>query len=160
MAEYVTAYCNLPMGLHLRLHAVNEETEPVMGGGARTFKISRPTGDALVLNGTAAPQGQARKDRDGNFVLTLNGYAATPNVEKDFWDRWIAENKGHPLLTSSPPGLFARGKPMDAVAQAKDSAGARSGMEPLVPTLMDGGGRITQTDPRAPKGVTLANRAA
>jgi hypothetical protein len=63
------------------------------------------------------------------------------------------------LLSSTPPGLFARGKALDAQAQARDHAGARSGMEPLTPTLVDGAGRVTQSDPRAPKSVSRAVRA-
>lgn len=154
MPDYVTVYCNVPMGLRLRMHAVVEESEPVVGGGARTYKIARPTGDEVVLNGTAAPFGQSRVDKDGNFVVMVNGYGATPNVDKDFWDKWVAQNAGHPLLSSVPPGVFARGKAGDAQAQAKEYAGARSGLEPMTPTLQDGAGRVTQTDPRAPRAVS------
>ena len=153
MTDYVTVYCNVPMGYRLPLHTISEETEPVLGGGARTYKISRPTGDVVVLNGTSALHGQARKDKDGNFVLMINGYGATPNVDKDHWDRWVRENQGHPMLAGPHPALFARGKALDAQAMAKDMTGARSGLEPLTPTLQDGAGRITQTDPRAPRQV-------
>lgn len=153
MADFVTVYCNLPMGLRLRLHGLTTADEPVMGGGKREYQVFRPTGDEVVLNGTAAPFGQARKDRDGAFVLMVNGYGATPNVDKDFWDKWMEQNKGHPLLASVPPGLFARGKAIDALAQAKDMAGARSGLEPLTPTIQDAAGKVIETDLRAPRAI-------
>lgn len=153
MVDFVTVYCNLPMGVRLRLHAIGEESEPAGGGTTRQYKIARPTGDEVVLNGTAAPHGQARKDRDGNFVLMVSGFAATPDVSKDFWDAWMAQNAGHPMLTSNPPGVFARGKAADAQAQAKGYAGARSGLEPLVQTVQDGAGRVTQRDLRAPNSI-------
>lgn len=153
MADFVTVYCNIPMGLRLRLHDALEETEQVIGGVARNFKVHRPNGAEVVLNGTSAPFGQSRKDAAGNFVVQINGFAATPNVDKDFWDKWMVQNKEHPLLTANPPGLFARAKAMDAQAQAKELAGVKSGLEPMVPTIINGAGEAVQRDPRAPRSV-------
>ena len=154
MVEYVTVYCNVPMGMRLRLHEKRTENEQVMGGGSREFEIWRFTGDEVVLNGNAAPHGQQRRDRNGNFVFTIAGYGATPNVDKEFWDKWLAQNHTHQILSGEKPGLFARGKPAEAQAQAEKWADARSGLEPLTPTLQDAAGRILQTDPRVPRGVS------
>jgi hypothetical protein len=129
MPGTVTVLCKLPMGLHLRLHAWEETNELVMGGGTRKGKVARPTGHEVILNGTSARHGQARLDAAGNFVLMVDGYAATPNVDKDFWDKWLDQNKEH-------------------------DAALRSGLEPLTPTLTDAAGRVIQSDPRASKSIT------
>jgi hypothetical protein len=73
-------------------------------------------------------------------------------VDKEFWDKWREQNADLDAIKKGC--VFARGKPADAAAQAKDHAEVKSGMEPMVPTLMDGAGKVIQSDPRAPRGVS------
>lgn len=152
MPGTVTVLCKLPMGLHLRLHAWEETNELVMGGGSRKGKVARPTGHEVILNGTSARHGQARLDAKGEFVLMVDGYAATPNVDKDFWDKWLDQNKEHDMVRNNL--ILAHEKPGEANIMAKDGATLRSGLEPLTPTLTDAAGRVIQSDPRASKSIT------
>jgi hypothetical protein len=158
MADAVTIYLKYPSGLTLRLHQKQVVNETAPGGVVLKSQIAVPHGDHVVLNGTAAPFGQARKDKDGNFVQVIGGYAVTSNVPKDFWDRWIAENKDLDLVRNGL--IYAHEKPAEGEAWSKDHASTRTGLEPLTPTVSDAGGRVMQTDSRAPRGVALADRAA
>lgn len=158
MAATVTVFLKHPAGLRLRLHEKQTVNEVAPGGTSRQTEISVPAGDAVVLNGTAAPFGQARRDKDGNFVVVVGGYAVTQGVPKEFWDRWIAQNATLDMVRNGL--IYAHEKPVEGEAWARDHAATRTGLEPLTPTVTDGGGRVVQNDPRAPRGVALADRPA
>ena len=158
MPATVTVFCKLPAGLRLRLHEVREENELVMGGGSRKVKLARPMGEPVVINGTAAPHGHAPRDKAGNYILVSGGYAATPNVDKDFWDKWMYQNNELDLVRNHL--IYAHEKPAEAEAWARDHVSIRTGLEPLTPTIADGGGRVIQTDPRTPRSIAAADKQA
>ena len=153
--DTVTVASKYPGGLQLRLHEMVETSEQVMGGGSRKVRVAQPASDVVLINGTAAPFGQARRDADGAFVQMAGGYALTFNVPKDFWDKWLAQNRELDLVRNNM--IFAHEKPHEAEAWAKDHASIKTGLEPLTPTVADGSGKIVQTDPRAPSNVQLSD---
>lgn len=158
MAGTVSVFVKHPAGLRLRLHEKQTTQEVGPGGMARSVDVMVPVGDGVVLHGTAAPFGQARKDAAGNFVPMVAGYAVTHGVSKDFWDKWLAQNGNHDMVRNHL--IYAHEKPGEGEAWARDHAAVRTGLEPLTPNITDGGGRLVQSDPRAPRGVALADRAA
>lgn len=161
MADVMTVYSKLPAGLVLQLQEKVIDHEPVMGGGSRQVEIWRRTGGTVTLNGTAVVHGQMRLDVHGNPVAMVGGYAVTP-VETKFWDEWVRQNATLPMLTCKPPLVFAHPSRASGDSMAKERASVRSGFEPLTPTLVDGGGKVIQSDPRVPASrntVSLANAA-
>lgn len=159
MPGTVTVACKLPAGLTLRLHGEQPNREPVMGGGYREGKIWRPIGEPITINGTAAQFGQQRRDAAGEFVQVVGGYALTQNVDKTFWDEWMKQSGSMHAVKNKL--IFAYEKAESAVAASKEHSSLRHGLEPLVPTLTDGGGRLLQSDPRAPgKAVSQDDRKA
>lgn len=145
----VTVYLKYPSGINLRMHDFHNESELMMGGMSRDVRVARFNGRSFVLNGTAAPFGQARRDANGEFVRMVAGYAITEGVPKDMWDQWLEQNKDHNLVRNKL--IYAHEKTGEGDAWAKDHKTTLSGLEPLVQTLADGAGRITQHDPRAPR---------
>jgi hypothetical protein len=158
MPTAVVVACKLPAGLLLRLHEVRKEAELVMGGGTREVLIARAVGEPVRINGTAAPFGHQRRDSAGEFVSMSGGYALTFGVDKDFWDKWLAQNAELDAVRNKL--LFAHEKPVEVQAIAKDRVSLKTGLEPLTPTLADGGGRVYQTDPRAPRSIVKSEDAA
>jgi hypothetical protein len=142
MARTVTVACKMPNGLTLRLFAMEEHTEPVMGGGHRTFQKAVDVGARVVIAGTATPFGSAPK------AEVVGGYALTRNVDADFFAKWMEQNKDSALVRNKL--IFAHAKTDTARGAAAEMAETRSGLEPLMP----------DTDPRIPKNVKTAAKAA
>lgn len=128
-AEFVTVACKIPNGLLLRLHEMEETSEPVMGGGSRTVKVARHVGDAVRINGNAHPQNAAPRAQIVDGVDF--GYALTPNVPKAFWDKWLQQNKDHMAVRNGM--IFAHESVRSVEAEAREKANLRSGTERLDP---------------------------
>lgn len=140
MAGTVTIACKLPHGLRLRLHDWAKGSEPVMGGGTREFKIAVPlNGPEVVINGFSHPQNAAPS------AQMVGGFALTPNVDKDFWDKWLSQNKDADYVKNHL--IFAHEKSNSAEAEAKEKKDIKSGLE-----------RLDRT--KAPKGVAQATAVA
>lgn len=129
----VTVACKLPNGLVLRVFNETKENEPVLGGGSREVKRFVPHEDSYKINGNAKPFGQ---DVDWQIVA---GYGLTPNIPRDFFDKWEEQNASAPYVKNSL--VFAYERTDDCVSAAKDNKGNLSGLQPLTP----------DTDPRLPK---------
>jgi hypothetical protein len=121
----VTVACKHPSGLHLQLHHFFDHEVPVPGGGTKTEKLARPVGEPVRVAGPATPHGEAPK------AIIVGGYALTPGVPKEFWDKWCEQNKGAAVLKNHV--LFAYEKEADTRADAKEHAKLRTGMEPIDP---------------------------
>lgn len=148
----VTVACKLPNGVVLKVHRQQDVDVPVMTGGVRTVKEFRPDLDVVpvtVHGWRSAP--------DGILVIKSGGpnggYALTPNVPKDLWDRWREENKASLLVTNNL--VFAFESADHAQGQAKEMKAVRSGLEPMNPAMttkiVDGESRTVPVDPRWPR---------
>ncbi|MGY0790954.1 hypothetical protein ACW7BJ_16430 [Azospirillum argentinense] len=124
--ETVTVACKLPHGLRLRTFTMAETSEPVMGGGFRKVEVARPDPMTFVIHGAAVPKGVSAEH------AIRGGYAITPGVPKDFWDKWLAQNADSDLVRSGL--IFAHERSHYAEDEAKERRDVRSGLEPIDPS--------------------------
>jgi len=120
----VSVALKLPNGIFLQLYEFIERQEPILGGGYRTFKMSRAVeGSKYRLNGNTFPFGQPP-----NFLI-IGNYGITPNIPENVWDKWLEQNKDSDLVRNKLIFAYRSG---DKVADcAKEHAKTRSGMEPI-----------------------------
>ena len=127
-AEFVTVACKLPHGLILRLFRMVDAAEPIMGGGMRQIKRADPTGEQVHILGNAVAQNAAP------HTTMVGGYALTYNVPKDFWDRWLTDNKQSDMVKNGL--IFAHVSTASATDESKEKAEIKSGFERLDPNAM------------------------
>jgi hypothetical protein len=140
-AKYTVA-CKLPHGLVLQVYEEYEDGEAVLGGGVRVVKRFRPMGETITLNGNAMKFGEAPRHR------IISGFALTEGVDKDFFDRWVEQNKDLPAVKNRLIYAFEK---LDSVeGQAKNDASLRNGMEPMA----------IDRDPRSPRRIQRGQVAA
>lgn len=126
MAKVLVA-CKIPNGLILRLFKPEEVDYPLLGGGYKRVTEYKPIPGAQVeLAGPATPFGQMPN------APVAAGYAITP-VEKDFWDKWLEQNKDAAVVENGL--VFASEKQGNVVAQARDNRKnkVKSGLEQIDP---------------------------
>jgi hypothetical protein len=121
----VTVACKHPAGFLLQLHQFADHAIPLPGGGTSKEKMARPVGDPVRIHGPATPHGEAPR------AVIVGGYALTSGVPKDFWEKWLEQNKDAALVKNHL--IFAYDKEADTRADAKEHAGVRTGMEPIDP---------------------------
>lgn len=134
----VTVACKLPHGFDLRVFAMEDYQEPVMGGGWKTVKRAVEFGQRYLLAGVAAPHGMSP------VAQMATGYALTHNVDAEFFAEWLKQNADSDVVKNRL--IFAAPKPADVADRAKENEKTRSGLEPLVP----------DSDPRIPRQVKTA----
>ncbi len=147
----VTVACKIPAGLELRLFEMVTVRHPIMGGGFREVQESRVRTDvgSVLIHGNAIPYGKQPAHR---IVMApgapmTDGFALTPNIDKDFFDEWLKQNKDSAIVKNGL--IFAYEKPDAVTAEAKDRAKTqRSGLEPL----------NQGKDPRADKRIEKADQ--
>lgn len=150
----ITVCCNVPNGLRLRLFEFVDASEQVLGGGTRTYKIAQPIqrndrSVEVLIKGPSVPHG-VRPD-----YLIVGGYALTQNVDKDFFDEWMRQNKDTQLVKNR--AIFANESPIEAEAQARDNRDAKSGLEPLDMSMVTGkDGKVRASDKRVPRPTSQA----
>ena len=121
----VTVACKLPHGLILRVFDTRERPVPVLGGGTRMEVEAIPQSKTYKLNGVATFAKEAPK------APMSSGFALTHGIPKDFWDRWLEQNKE---LDAVENGLiFAHEKESMTAGEAKEKVTLKSGLEPLDP---------------------------
>ena len=130
VAEYVTVCSKLPFALILRTFDMVDFDEPTPSG-LRTIKRAMQVGPEIRIEGCATPFG-IPKDLRG-------GYALTSNVPKDFFDRWLSENKEHDAVKNQL--IFASERRETAERMAQDRSQTKSGLEPL---MQDGDKRLSR----------------
>lgn len=138
----VTVALKHPAGIYLQLYEMVEKDQLTAGGTFRSVKESVPVGERIRLNGTAHPFGAIPDYR------IVAGYALTEGVDKEFFDKWMEQNKLSSLVKNEL--IFAYESAADTAAQASDGANVRSGLEPLAQS----------GDPRAPRRIETAERMA
>lgn len=121
--DVVTVACKHPNGVILELVEMKERSEPVMGGGVRTFQQAVRTGKRITIRGPALPL-----NMPPSFQM-IGGYALTPNVPRDFWETWVKQNHDSPLLENKM--LLVHDK--DTPGMAREFKKVKSGAEPIDP---------------------------
>lgn len=138
----VVVACKIPVGLELQCSDEQEYQEEYRDteGRQRTRARARliKAGPVVLIAGTAYPVGQAPAGfRDKPMMA--GGYALTFGVNKDFFDRWMEQNKLNPIVVNRM--IFGYEKIEEVRAKARNYADLKSGLEPLSP----------DDDPRMPR---------
>lgn len=126
--ETVTVACKLPNGLQLRLFEMIEREVPQFGGGTRNERIAQLIADApvIVLHGNRVPFGQLPR------CEMVMGFALTKGVPKDFWEKWLHDNRQSDIVTKGI--VMAFDSIDDAKTELKQEGPAiKSGFQAIVP---------------------------
>lgn len=123
MTGSISVACKMPNGLKLRVFKPIQEFDDVVGGGKRPATIWKPYGDAVEIKGNAVPREQEK------YFPTEYGFAITSNIDKDFWDVWLEQNKESDIVKNKI--IFAFEKKADIQVESKKLESVRSGFEPL-----------------------------
>lgn len=123
----VTVACKLPNGLVLQTSTKTEVQEQMYGGGVRMVDQWLRDPDGYTLYGPALSV-ETMQRGDIPFV-SVSGFALTPNIPQDFWERWLEQHKHMDIVTKGL--VFAFSKDEDVRAKARELAGLKTGMEPL-----------------------------
>lgn len=136
--DTVTVALKHPTGILLEVFKPEETMEPVLGGGVRSATVHRSYGQRFALNGNRVPFGMRPT------YNIIGGYALTPGVPRELWEKWQDQHKDSDLVVN---GLItAWESPADAedFARDPDNIELRHGAEPL----------RRKDDPRTPKNQT------
>lgn len=98
-----------------------------------SFAVARRAvrnGPEYKLNGFAVDLGKLTA---GNLPehLIIGGYGLTPGVPRDFWEKWLEDNRDSALVKNHL--IFAQPNEASARDAARERAGLRSGLEPMDP---------------------------
>ena len=127
--DTVYVACKLPNGIVLQIDEMVEHREPVMGGGFKEVKIARRLEQTYVIAGNAL---DVEKIKAGEIDhLVIGGYAITPGIPKDFWDRWYEQHKHMDIVKGGH--IKAEGSDASIRDYARDGQKLRSGLEPIDP---------------------------
>lgn len=129
----VTVASKLPMDLTLRLFTWATRNELVMGGGTREVRVAeavRGTKEFIV-------QGNSWAQNKGAHQQIVGGYAITHGIPKEFWERWLDQNKDSDIITNGM--LFAHQETASTMSEAKEKEKQKSGLERLDPNNLPKG---------------------
>ncbi|KAA0089357.1 hypothetical protein CIW54_07790 [Paraburkholderia sp. T12-10] len=123
----VTVASKAPFDIILKLYDLVELSEPVMGGGYRTFKQyqERLTVKPIVIQGNSWAQNQ------GPHQQIVGGFAITHDVPKAFWDEWYEANKNSDYIKNEM--IFAHAEAASVTSRATDMKDVKSNIERLDP---------------------------
>ncbi|KAA0117874.1 hypothetical protein CIW48_27115 [Methylobacterium sp. P1-11] len=128
MPGTVTVACKLPHGLVLQEQRMTKRTEPVMGGGYREFEQAERFGKKIMLAGSARP---VNPEGEVEFAPMVGGYGLTPNVDKDFFERWLAQNAELDAVKNG--FIFAAERDDTVKGRAREGKAGPCGLEPINP---------------------------
>lgn len=123
----VTVACKLPNGLVLQLFEWIDVPQPGPGG-IRMVKESVRVGQRYIVRGNRFAYGQIP---DFRITDNNNGYGLTQHIPRDFWDKWIEQNKDADYVKSKL--IFAHARQVDTIAEAYENQKRKSGLEPIDP---------------------------
>lgn len=123
----VSVGLKLPHGLILKVYDMISSNELVMGGGTREVKKAQQMGETYLLKGYLT----RKKNRKETAPLVIGGYAITSGIPKDFFDKWLEQNKDSDLVRNNL--IFAQGTSDRAGDQADDQESTKNGLEPIDP---------------------------
>lgn len=130
MPGTVTVACSLPHGFQLQLQERVLIPAPSREDANRKEQISRHVGVPITINGPARNRDPKRM-MDGTGVLVAGGYALTPGVDKDIWEKFAAQMAEWPPIATGQ--VFARERDDHARGQARAGDAGPSGFEPFNP---------------------------
>lgn len=125
--DTVTVACKYPPGLILRIYDETTKSSRVLGAMVEET-IFVPREEKFVIRGPVVNVGAYRSAGDlpeGN----IGGYALTPGIPRDFWERWLKENRESSLVKNRI--VFSSSTHDRAASEARELKGIRSGLEPL-----------------------------
>jgi hypothetical protein len=129
MGATVTVASKLPFRLELQC-CVKRTQQRRFQGEVWTEEVYFKDGPIVTINGTAYPNGQVPEGYRPR-PKTVGGYALTPNVPKDLFDAWLAENKDSAMIKNR---LVFGYEQKDAVdGRARENTDVDSGLGPLIP---------------------------
>jgi hypothetical protein len=146
----VTVACKILGGLQLQLQHKMERMEAVRRGSRDDYEMVGFNvfgGKKYFVFGPSVP----RQVPDGYIMPPAieGGYALTPGIPTDFWEKWLEQNKMADYVVNQM--IFAVPTMASAKSQAREQEEFKSGMEPLSRDT-DKNGLLT--DPRIPKPLT------
>lgn len=121
----VTVACKVPNGLQLRVFDMIDVEMPVMGGGIKIAKQAQVRPESVKIEGPAAPVGKHPN------APVVGGYALTHNVPRDFWDKWLHDNRDSHVVKNHL--IFAHENRGRVVSEAKEDEKSSTGFEPIDP---------------------------
>jgi hypothetical protein len=114
--------------------------------GPRLIKQYKPVLESTVrLRGTAYPRGTP-PDGFPDKPVIVEGAALNFDVDEDFWNAWVEQNKLNPMVQNRM--IYAHATIDGAKAIARELKDQQSGLEPINPK--------SKTDPRMPKSTNAA----
>lgn len=131
MPGTVTVACALPHGFQLQLQEKKLFSAPSRDDASRMEERSVHVGAAITING-AARNRDTKRMVSGDAVPMAGGYALTPGVDKDTWDKWRAQMADWPPLKSGQ--VFASERDDMTKGRARDGQSGPSGFEPYNPS--------------------------
>lgn len=93
----VNVACKISNGLILRVYEMQEDYEPVLGGGQRKIDKAFQVGEDVVIHGNVLDPEMFRSRKMPRYEH-VGGYAITRGVPKDFWDLWLKQNADQPCV--------------------------------------------------------------
>ena len=105
--------------------------------------MAQVTVGCKLPNGIILEMGDKRQLINGsNGALIIGGHGITENVDKDFFEAWLAAHADLPFVTGG--FLFANDKASNTSAEAKDNATSATGFEGMDPNQKPAG--LTETN--------------
>lgn len=139
----VTVACKLGVGwFQLQLCEEQEVDEQTQTGVRRIKKWTR-TGKIVRVRGTAYPRGTPPEGFPERPKM-IAGAALTPGIDKDFWDRWVQQNRLNPVVVNAM--IFADESESRVEGWAREHGGHLSGLEPINPKNDDRMPKSTRSD--------------
>lgn len=128
--DTVTVACKVSNGLILRVFEMRDTSEAVFGGGSITVKKSFQVGGDVVLRGSALDPAELRAGRMPTFPFG-GGYSLTPGVPREFWERWLEQNRDSPIVQNNL--VFAHSDVNSTLDAAREREAVESGYEGIDP---------------------------
>ena len=126
-ANTVTVACKLPNGLRLRTFSVQEVQEN-FPGGTRTIKQYMEDPYQVDIVGFSYEQNKAP------HCQFASGFALTPGVDKDQWEKWLSQNKDSMIVKNGL--IFAHSDQASVEAEGREKEACKSGLERLDPNKL------------------------
>jgi hypothetical protein len=125
----VTVACKLPNGLVLHVFEERPVLEQMFGGGTREVKQWFRSEESYTLAGSAMSFEEIMSG--DTRAMVVGGYALTPGIPTDFWEKWLEQNKHTRIVQKE---LVFGHKQEDSVRSfARSNAKERTGLEPVDP---------------------------
>lgn len=123
----VTVACKAPTGLNLRIFKWIDDrgSKPAHDGTRDKISVEDNRYKRIRVNG---PSRYYFPGPAPDFAIS-GGYALTPNVDRDFMELWMEQNKESELVVNKL--IFIMPTEREAVQAAQDLREIKSGFEPL-----------------------------